>query len=62
MENSANRRMGRPPREDREALLTERVTVPVSVEMKAWVLAHGGASYIRRLIEEDRKRREDAGS
>ena len=56
MNDRANRRMGRPPKEDRESILTERVSVPVSPDMKQWVLGHGGAGYIRRLVEKDMKR------
>lgn len=56
MEDATKKRMGRPPRYDREALLKERLTILVTREQKEYILLHGGGEYIRGLVEEDRKR------
>jgi hypothetical protein len=56
MEDTPKKRMGRPPLYDRESLLKERLTVLVTREQKEYILTHGGAEYIRRLVEEDRGR------
>ena len=60
MEDKSKSRMGRPPRYDRDSLLKERLTILVTKSQKEYILQHGGGEYIRGLVEEDRKRREDA--
>jgi hypothetical protein len=63
------KRRGRPPKAESEAVLTKRFQTKAESEAvltkrfqtmldpdtHAWVLAHGGGAYIRRLVEEDRK-------
>jgi hypothetical protein len=47
------KRMGRPPGTAKPAVLTARLDMFVTPEMKGWVLDHGGAEYIRRLVQAD---------
>ena len=54
------KRRGRPPKPQSEAVLTERLPVYLTPDMKAWILDHGGAEYLRRLVEEDRMKAEAA--
>ncbi len=42
------------------SLLKERLTILVTKSQKEYILQHGGGEYIRGLVEEDEKRREDA--
>lgn len=54
--DSMPKRKGRPPGTHPPAVFTADVHVFMTPEQKAWVLEHGGAAYIRRLVEEDRKK------
>ena len=54
MANKPQKRMGRPPKAESEAVLTKRFQVMLDPDTHAWVLDHGGAGYIRRLVEADR--------
>jgi len=56
MANTPQKRMGRPPKPESEAVLTKRFQVMLDPDTHAWVLGHGGAGYIRRLVEEDRSK------
>ncbi len=56
MESKPKRR-GRPPGAHPPAVFTADVHIYMTPEQKEWVLNRGGAGYIRRLVEEDRKRR-----
>jgi hypothetical protein len=49
-------RGGRPRKGGSDAVLTERLVVPINPDLKAWVLDHGGASLVRRLLEAERER------
>jgi hypothetical protein len=55
MAEKPRKRMGRPSKPERETVLTKRFQVMLAPDIYAWVPAHGGGEYIRRLSEEDRK-------
>jgi len=48
------KRRGRPIGTRKPPNLTSRLVTLVTPEAKAWVEAHGGGEYIRKLIEKDR--------
>jgi hypothetical protein len=58
------KRMGRPPRAEggqyKDAVLTATFRFFMVPEMKAWIISHGGAGYLRRLVDEDRRKTEGA--
>ncbi len=58
MGDNTPKRMGRPPKSVSEAVLTADFRFLMTPEMKAWVLSHGGAYLIRRLIAEEQTRQE----
>lgn len=53
-EERQGRRRGRPQKEQSEAVFTARLEILLTPEMKARILAKGGAAYLRRLIEADK--------
>jgi hypothetical protein len=46
-------RGGRPPKVQSDATLTARMELLLEPTQKEWVMAHGGAEYVRRLIAAD---------
>lgn len=60
MADRPRKRMGRPPKAESEAVLTAFFRFLMTPDMKQWVLDHGGAAYIRRLVEEDQRKAEAA--
>ncbi len=53
----ARLRGGRPKRPEgiSDAILTERLVVPIDPDLKAWAMQHGGAGLVRRLLETERR-------
>jgi hypothetical protein len=47
-------RMGRPRKANREEVLAERLYIPVTAEVREFILANGGAAFVRQLIEQHR--------